>query len=244
MSLEKVISEEIQKQIQSDMIPKIIAEQLEKCVQKSVDDIFGNWGDGRKLIENKLKEVLIPQIERFDYSKHIIKLDAVLTEVVSSVQLDHRKLLENFQKFMSTETPKEIKMSDLFTRYTEFVAKHVDTDNLEVNYDDGPHYEYVKVEFEYIGDQARSWSSFEHGSIVFECEKDESLNFKIRTSKYNDDYYTLHYDKALELNSLRNLSDFDIFLILLSQNYTHIIMDDYSDTDDVLPEKKPEPSWS
>ena len=48
MSLENNISEVIQKQLQGDLIEKVVAEQLEKCVRNAVDSLFGNWGDCEK----------------------------------------------------------------------------------------------------------------------------------------------------------------------------------------------------
>ena len=81
MSLENNISEVIQKQLQGDLVEKIVGEQLEKCVRNAVDSLFGNWGDCTKIVEEKIKEVMVPQLEKYDYSEHIVKLDEVLTQI-------------------------------------------------------------------------------------------------------------------------------------------------------------------
>lgn len=246
MSLENNISKVIQEQLQGDLIERVIAEQLETCVRKSVDSLFGNWGDCKEIIEEKIKSVMVPQLERYDYSKHIVKLDYVLTEILKDTTLDNKKILKNFKAFMCSEDiPKEIKMSEIFNKYMEHVEKHVDTDGLEVSYDDGVSYEYVEVKFEVEESEGRSWSSFSDAKVFFECEDDKQMNFEFRLSKYNkDDYWTLSINEALNLSSLRILDEFTIFMMKLYQNCTHIIIDEDYDTADVKPEAEPEASWS
>lgn len=246
MSLENNISKVIQEQLQGDLIERVIAEQLEVCVRKSVDSLFGNWGDCKEIIEEKIKSVMVPQLERYDYSKHIVKLDGVLTEILKETTLDNKKILENFKAFMCSEdTPKEIKMSEIFNKYMEHVEKYVDTDDLEVSYDDGVSYEYVEVKFEVEESEGRSWSSFSDAKVFFECEHDKEMNFEFKLSKYNkDDYWTLTMREDFKFSSLSTLDEFTIFMMKLSQNYTHIIIDVDYDTEVVKPEAEPEASWS
>lgn len=246
MSLENNISTIIQEQMQGDLVERVVREQLEKCISNAVDRLFGSWGDCTKIVEEKLKEVLMPQLEKYNYSEHIIKLDAVLTEILKTTTLDNKKILGNFKEFMcSEEVPKEIEMSKIFNKYMQHVAKNVETDGLDVNYDDGVSYEYVEVKFEVEEEEGRSWSSFTGAKAYFECEHDKNMNFEIRLSKYKDDkYWTLSMNEDFNLSSLRRLDEFTIFLMKLSQNYTHIIIDTDYDTEDVRPEAEPEASWS
>lgn len=68
---------------------------------------------------------------------------------------------------MVEEDIKEIKTSDLFEKWCEFVAKEVETNGLEVNRDDGePAYESVNCTMEVEHVEGRSWSDFEKANIV------------------------------------------------------------------------------
>ena len=251
MSLENNISEVIQKQLQGDLIEKVVAEQLEKCIKNAVDRLFGNWGDCTKIVEEKIKEVMVPQLEKYDYSKHIVKLDYVLTDILKATKIDNRKILENFKGFMlMEEVPKEIKVSDIYHRYMKYVADNVDTYGLEVVFDDGPSYEYVETEMEIEEEEGRSWSSFKYAKLFMECKKkdeeQEDLNVEVSLSRWNKDkenVWSISFSRQLDLTSLRYMDDFTIYLIKLAQNGTKVIVDTWSESDEVIPSKEPEPTY-
>lgn len=251
MSLEKNISEVIQKQLQGDIIERVVAEQLEKCVSNAVNELFKSWGACTKIIEEKLKSVMVPQLEAYDYSQHIIKLDTVLTEILKNTTIDNKKLLKNFKEFITEDdTPKVVKMSEIFNKYKKYVANNVDTDGLDIDYDDGVCYSPVETMLEVEEEQGRDWSSFKYGKIFLECRKNDedqdSLNVEIGISRWKEDkedVWSLHIDKQLDLTSLRYIDDFSIYLIKLMQAGTKIEMDTYEDSDDVTPNKEPEPTY-
>ena len=242
MSLENNISEVIQKQLQGDLIEKVIAEQLEKCVRNAVDSLFGNWGDCKDIIEKKIKEVMVPQIEKYDYSEHIVKLDEVLTQILNATTLDNKKIIESFKGFYLEEMPREITISELLVKYKEHVEENVDTDGLEIDYDDEPTYSSVDVTVE-VEEESRTWSNNRRATIYFECEHDEDMNFSIHVlQRSGDDYYFITDD--MEVKSLRNISKFELFLTRMRQEYTHIKIDVMSDSDDAYPEARPECDWN
>ncbi|NFA35142.1 hypothetical protein EXM81_18085, partial [Clostridium botulinum] len=72
-NLENSIKDCITKEIEKGIIEKVIAEQLEKCIEKSISDMFGWNGEIKKVIENKVKSVMIPYLEDYDYSEYITK---------------------------------------------------------------------------------------------------------------------------------------------------------------------------
>lgn len=251
MSLENNISKVIQEQLQGDIIEKVVAEELDKCIRNAVDKLFGGWGDCTKIIGNKIKEVMVPQLENYDYSKHIVKLDSVLTEILNNTTLDNNKILKNFKEFMSTDdVPKEVKISDIYEKYMQHVAKNVDTDGLEVVYDDEPSYEYVETMMEVEEEEGRDWSSFKWAKAFFECRKkdkeQEEFNIEIGLSRYKndkDDTWDLSFRREIELSSLKNIDDFTLYLIKLCQNRTKVILDTYDEEDEVTPEKEPEVTY-
>lgn len=249
MNLEDSISGVIQQKLSDGTIENIITAKLEKGINEAMEDLFRSYGEVGKTIKDKVKEVLIPAIEKHDFSDHIVKLDTVLTEIVNSTSLvENKTLLENFKDLMVEEDIKEIKTSDLFEKWCEFVAKEVETNGLEVNTDDGnPTYESVNCIMEVEHVNGRSWSDFEKANIVFECGHDEKLNFMIpisRWSKYDGDKWSIEYTANPTIESLKYMNEFEIFLLKLKRSFVKLTVDDEYSDEEVTPEAEPEISFS
>jgi len=246
MDIENAIKDVITAKLADGIIERLVAENLEKGINKSLENLLGSYGDVTKVIEEKIKGVMIGQLSSYDYSKYIVKLDCVLTEILKRTSLDNKNILTNFKELMvDSEFPKVVKLSDIFEEFKKFVAKNVDTSKLEVEYDDGPSYEYVSITMEVEREEKRQWStsSFEYAKVIFECEKDEDLNFEIRLSKFMDYGWELSTEIDTSIKSLRYLDDMKIYLIKLNQSRAKIEIDEEDMSDEVRPEKEPEASF-
>lgn len=247
MTLENSIKDVITQKLEDGSVEKIISEQFEIGLKKSLDNMFSSYGDVTKILEKQLKSVLVPYLESYDYSEYIVKMDSVLVEILQNTAVDNKKMLENFKELMTPQEEKKIKASDLFDKWIKFVAKNVETDDLEIDYDDYPTYETVHVTMEVEEDEDRSWSSFKHATLIFECEHDEEMNFAIRLSKYTggrkDEGYDISYDRTPDIKSLRYLKDFEVYLMALAQSGTQLILDKTYDSEDVRPKKEPEATF-
>jgi hypothetical protein len=247
VNLENSIKDVIAKKLEDGSIEKLVEEQLEKGVKEALGNLFRSYGDVTKVIEEQLKSVMIPYLENYDYSEYITKLDSVLVDVLKCTALENKNMLENFKELMLPEERKTIKASELFETWSKYVAKHVDTDDLKINYDDTPTYDYVGITLDVNYDDDRSWSSFDYATLTLECEHDDSMNFALRLSRWTgnkEKHWDISYDSKQEIKSLRHLNEFEIFLIRLVQAGTKLIMDTDSDSDDIVPEKEPEATFS
>ena len=201
-------------------------------------------------IEEKVKEVMVPYIESYDFSEYLPKLDSVLTEIVNSdFCIGNKKVLENFKNLMIEPEQKEIKLTDLFKAWIKQCERDIDTDDLDIDYDDSVSYQSVECEMRFELEDKPSWSSKQRAVITFENEHDENLNVEIPVSKWiwnsrNEEPYTLSVNKDLTISSLRNLSEFEVLLLRLSRAGTAIIIDKEYDDDYIQPEKQPEASFS
>ena len=244
MSLENAINEAITSKMGDGTVERLVADNLEKGINKALESLFGGYGDVTKIIEKKIKESMVDQIERFDYSAYVAKLDHVLIEILKNTTLDNKKILSNFQNLMvETNFPKVVKLSDVFEQFKKYTEKEVDTSKLEVNYDDGVSYESVTVMMEVERAEKRSWSSHEWAKVVFECEKDESLNCEIRLSKFDQYPWRMDVDIDSSIASLRHLDDFKIYLMKLKESGREIEIDIENDEDDAYPDAKPDASF-
>lgn len=197
-----------------------------------------------------LRTRLFPYIESYDFSEYLPKLDSVLTEIVNSnFCIGNKKVLENFKNLMIEPEQKEIKLTDLFKAWIKQCERNIDTDDLDIDYDDSVSYQSVECEMRFELEDKPSWSSTQRAVITFENEHDENLNVEIPVSKWiwnshNEEPYTLSVNKDLTISSLRNLSEFEVLLLRLSRAGTAIIIDKEYDDDYIQPEKQPEASFS
>ena len=238
-----------QESLSSDEVTAIVKEKFMKAIGSAIEDAF-RWGDAKHAIENKVKEVMVPYIEQYDFSEYLPKLDSVLTEIVNSdFCIGNKKILENFEKLMLEPEQKEIKLTDLFKAWVKQCEKDIDTDGLDIDYDDGVSYQSVDCEMRFELEDKPSWSSCQRAVITFENEHDEKLNIEIPVSKWiwnngKEEQYTLSVYKDLMISSLRGLSEFDVLLLRLSRAGTAIIIDKEYDDSYIHPEKEPEASFS
>ncbi len=247
MNLESSIKDVISQKLEDGTVNQIVEEQFVKGLNKSLESLFSSYGDVTRLIEKQLKSVIIPYLENFDYSRYITKLDGVLTEVLKVSSLENKQLLENFKELMPAkdDIEKTIKVTDLFEQWMKYVANNVETEGLEVYFDDEPAYENVDVTFDVIYDESPSWSSFEHARIVFECEHDEDMNVEIKISRWKEkETWDIDYKAIHNISSLRHLDEFEILLMKLTQNSTNLILNSVAESDCVRPEQEPEPTFS
>ncbi|KIL46971.1 hypothetical protein KP77_25400 [Jeotgalibacillus alimentarius] len=248
MNLENAVKDVIAQKMNDGTVEKLIVEQLENGIEKALSSLFGSYGDATKLIEDQIKSVMVPFLENYDYSQYITKLDSVLVEVLQNTTAEHSALLENFKGLMEQSKDKEIKASALFDIWKDYVAANVETDGLEVNYDDDISYDHVEVTFEFEEDESRSWSVFSHALMIFECEHDENMNFSVPVSRYKNDpenTWKIEYKRSPDLKSLKYLSNFEIQLMNLTQNGAILNMDlSFHEMEEVLPDAEPEASFS
>lgn len=247
MNLENSIKDVITIKLEDGTVEKLIGEELEKGVTNALNNLFRSYGDVTKIIEEKVKSVMIPYLENYNYSKYLLKLDDVLVDVLKSSSLDNKKLLENFKDLMTPEPIKEITVTELYKLWIKNVAANIDTSDLEINYDDDISYEYANVSLEVEHEDSRSWSSFNYATLIFECEEDEEMNLEIRIDKYENDKndgWNMRLSNANNIQSLRYLGELEIFLMKLEQAGTKLILDTESESDEIEVDAVPEASFN
>ena len=248
MNLEDSVKSVIEEKLNDGTVEKIIADKFEKGLNDAIGDLFRSYGDINKLIQEKVKEVLIPAIEGYDFSEYVVKLDAVLTQIVNStVLVDNKTLLSNFKELMIEDKKKRvIKVSEIFQEWCNYVAKKVETDGLEVIGDDEPSYEDVNVTMVVEYEEGRAWSDLKKANIFFECEHDETMNFSIPISKwgkFDEGNWTIDLVISPDISNLRYMSSFEIFLLKLKRMFIKIELDEEEIEEYVEPEAQPEVNW-
>lgn len=232
-NLENNIKDCIANELEKGVIEKVIAQQLEKCIEKSISDMFSWGGEIKNVIESKIKSVMIPYIEKYDYSQYITKLDSVLVDVLKNTALDNKKLLENFKNLMTSEDiPKVIKLTNIFDKWNEYCKKEIDKNDIEMDYDGG----YINTRFT-VEDVSNDWSIYKTYMVVFECEEDEDLKLEFSIQAYEpkeDTGFTSNYKNVGDLRNLRHLNDFEILMMRISKGYKNIVVDSFEESEEVF----------
>jgi hypothetical protein len=233
MNLENSIKDCISKELEKGIVEKVIASKLEECISSALKDMFSWSGEVKKVIDEKVKSVMIPYLDKYDYSQYICKLDAVLVEVLNNTALENKKLLENFKELMtSDENLKNVKITDIYKKWCDHCVKEIDKDKI-----DGYDYEggYINTSLE-IEEVSKSWSDYEKHIVRFECEEDEDLNVEFMLTRWKkyDRGHKLEWKKTNELKSLRYLCIFDMFMMKVDQAYADIEIDEDCSSDEIL----------
>lgn len=230
-------------------VKKIIKEKLLNAFSSAIEDSF-RWGDLNKAIKEKVKDSMVPYIENYDFSEYLPKLDTVLTEIVNSdLFVGNKTVLKNFKNLMLEPQEKEMKITDLFKRWIKKCEKEIDTDGLEICYDDGISYCDVDCEMYVEIIDRPSWGCFERAIVVFKNEQDERLNKEISLisfvkSSEKKEPYTISISSDVCISSLRTLDEFEIYLLKLERTGTAILIDKEYEESFITPQEEPEATFS
>lgn len=235
-----------QELLTSGEIEQIIRRELLKGFERGIESAF-QWGDLKKAIDKRITDTMVPYIEKYDMSRHLLKLDEILAELVETSAIGgHRKLLENFRTIMREPENPVITLEELFKRYCKHVEEDVDTSNLEVDTDDEPTYEYVTALAEIVPDD-RPWrfdSSYKTAMLYLHIEDSEDLHYAIRLSKFSwDDGWSLNYELEPAIHRMASMSPFETYLTALSHGRVRLADEGGSLEESVQPDARPEATW-
>lgn len=244
-TIESVIESSLQEMLDGGIIKKSIEEKFKVAVDKAVSEALTSYGGVSRKIEDGIKEVMFPVIERHDFSQYVLKLDLILSEFATEALGDNALMAENLKELLTEKAPGKITTSELFKKYCEFVAANHSTDDLEVDTDDEPCY-YAEATMEVELDHNRDWDFYQDATIIFECPKDKSMNKKLYMYKRSNEkewkIYRLPDDK-IDIRSIKNISKFDLFVLSLNQAFSKVTIDLEDDCDDCI-RLEQEPEWS
>ena len=243
-TFEERIAKAVADKLNDGTVEELVSDAVTKALKSSIEEQFRWSGEAKKAIDEKVKEVMTPAIERVSLDDYVVKLDAVLAEIINSTNLvDNKEILGNFKSLMTEPDKDVISLKDVFEKYKEYVSKNVDTSELEICTDDRPTYQNVTAEVTVdIGNRIFGGRFCD---LVFKCEEDEKLTKEIHMYESKSNRFSITRLKSeLDINSLRHVDEFDIFMMRLDRAFCNItdIMDMYDD--DVEVEAEPEASWN
>lgn len=232
--------------LKSGEIESIFREKIKKGFEDAISSSFSWGGELRKAIDERIKDSLVPMIQNLDMEDYLPKLDVLLSEIVRQTDLSQSaRIIETFGILMNTEKKQTVPLEDLFDKYNEYVAEECDCDDLEVVFDDGPHYEYVRTHALIERSQSGYMSSFEHAVVTFYTEDQEELTVQFPISRWEkEDFWMLSPTTNRLISDLARSNQFDVLLAALAHQGAHLVIGSEELEEDVEPNKEPEPDWS
>ena len=234
-----------QELMQSGEIEDIFRNKIRAGFEKAIEDSL-RWGDLNNAIRDRVNEAMVPFIKDYDFGDYLVKLDVLLQEVADQTGLKEQKeIIESFRSLMSAPAYKEISFEKLFAEYCKHVAAFCDTDDLEVDFDDGPHYESIEVRAEIAPFEERRSSLWDYAILDFHAEGQQDLDYRVALRRWHgvDENYTIEFHASPLLKEIPNYSDFEILLIAMTRCGTKLVCSEEEMEEWVTPDAEPEPSY-
>lgn len=222
MNINTQMEEALKRNLNSKETLEFIDVKAKEMIKKAIINVFANYGGIGDELENNIKKIMVPMIEKYDYSKYEVKLDKMLTEVINEQMNVNSEILKKF-KTLVTENNKETTIEEIVKKWIEYAEHNIETFELNPCDDDPTVYETVEVEISYY---FKNSDPVSYCTIELVCEKDKSLNKKIEFFNYkfslssNDDkeYFLSNHGEEMTINSIVALDEFDLFIHSLKMN--------------------------
>lgn len=171
-------------------LQKAVDERTDKLMQDIVNDVFGDYSTVTRAIKEQISNQMIPHIESYNYGDHAIKLEHLLNNVMAHVTADSSNLIDNLNTLLDNKKIETASIDNIVDAYSKHVVKNIETDDLEIDYDDGePRYMNltinVNVDDHELNTISRS-SNIDRKRITLSCEEDEDFNTIIDISRWNE----------------------------------------------------------
>lgn len=104
-TFEERIAKAVTEKLNDGTVEELVSDAVTKALKSSIEEQFRWNGDARKVIDEKVKEVMTPAIERVSLDDYVVKLDAILAEIINSTNLvDNKEILGNFKSLMKRQS--------------------------------------------------------------------------------------------------------------------------------------------
>ena len=121
-----------------------------------------------------------------------------------------------------------VPISKIYDEWKNYVTENIDTDKLEIDYDDTPSYCNATTNME-VEKAERYWfsSRMDDYIVKFTCDEDEDMNCEFKLSGgYSDSRLRIDATTIpMDIHSLRTLSKFEIFIHQLKRAFSKIDLD-------------------
>ena len=117
--------------LSEEEVKEILKKKFKESIESAIESAF-RWGKVESALKKKIDEVMVPYIEKYDFSEYLPRLDTVLTEIESMKNDAYETLKEEKKRHGASKTAEELE-SYIYglTCAVDIVEKYVDKENVE-----------------------------------------------------------------------------------------------------------------
>lgn len=231
-----IIAEKLAQLEADGVIKKKIEETLEKTLMQAITDEINSYSF-RSGIQKQVKESISNVAENCGFSAYngfiVERVKAIVQEMCSA---DISNKLQETLDSLLVQRYENIKLSDIFSRYREWVLNHADTDE---KYSRERFTSHLAVNESGLFTHYNCYFSEEHIELGTYLSCTEDADIKISFCTYRQEESTTISRVYLNGHDISNtlcigyLSEFEAFIVNLFYNKTKILLDvDAVDDDD------------
>lgn len=218
MDLLKVIEESLQEQLSNGAIKEIAGKVIREAIEDSIKKTLRYNGEARNYLEQEITKVMVGAIKESDFGNYTQIIKSVINTALPETALpEYKEFVAGLQKTLGKTGGEKfgaIKLDEVLDKYVEYIEKQTfNADDFD-NVDDGTAYVTCSVEVEELeGDY--SWETTTQ--LIFKTNVDNDDHEVSVEIKYNR--IEMKFDS---IQTYHTLNDFELYLLMLSNNYTRI----------------------
>lgn len=230
----------------NDELQTLIDKAVEDAVSSVVRDLFRYGQPAHSALSARLSEELVKQIDTFDMGRFVVKLDTILADIVENCNAaEMSRHLTALSKYTQPLPPTgKMDLGQIIDAYGTWCAETIDTDKLEINYDEGPAYAPVTISASIECNESQLYPSFTDAVLHFTCAEDETLNVDWPITNWTRLEYWSLSSRPATFPDIISASDIELRLAAIANAATKIYVDE-SDLDDEVEfeiDREPEPT--
>lgn len=230
--MQEIIKKVYNEKLNDGTIEKIVSDKIDEMVKSCCDDLFTWCGPIKKQMKEKLGEVMSTVVENSDFSQYVQKLTYIINQVLPETALeDYKNIGKAIEETCGSKAlsyKDTVKLSDIFKAYCDYVEKETfneydfdDDDELHDDYDNGGKYTELTLKMK-VDDYIKFY--IDDSYTTMDTKEREKYTFSLKKWKNSVSYY-----KEIPLSKLRYISQFEMYLIMLSNNSVRIEFDCYNE---------------
>ena len=215
MEIKQMVMESLEEMEKSGKIKEIINSRVGRTVTSIADDLLKDWSDFGKALKTKLKESLKISFDELtipEYNELILnQIQGVFNSHIN--ELGIKQIKENVEKLLSSDIPKEIKLSEIIEKFKEEVIKYAyePIEERDISFHcEGPKYSTQMYHISFDKEENKN---------EYECKYRLSISDNKLASVHNKDF---DYEKHPMIGSIYG---FERLMFQLYCNGSRIIVD-------------------
>ena len=237
-NIEETISNSLNRLIANGKLEEIIDKEITDAVHAAIRSSL-TFGDGRKIINEKINESLVQALNTSNLPELNTKLELTFNEIIRESQLhDTRNLLQNFKGLLTPAIKPyaEIPAEEIFIEYGKYLSAHWDCTGREVDTDDEPSYVPIHATLELdIREDSYYWRKSENATLRLhaDIEADDyhnepcDVNFDIPLYRFSyktqDDAWSIHNIIPVDFGGISKMNPFEVYITSLANANCKII---------------------